>query len=133
MNSKPYLREIPRATWYLARRRDLLHMLTEVSSIFIGAYAILLLLGLKALADGAGAYEVYLARLASPLSLGFHWLALIVTLYNSFSWFSLTPKAMPLQIGEEFVPGYFIVAAHYIAWAAVSLFILYVAGVFTHG
>jgi hypothetical protein len=35
-----------------------------------------------------------------------------------------------VQIGENFVPGIFIAGAHYLAWIAVSLFILYVAGVF---
>ena len=83
--------------------------------------------------EGEGAYQLFLERLASPLSLGFHWLALVFTLYHSISWFALTPKAMPVQIGENFVPGYLIAAGHYIAWIGISLFILFITGVFGNG
>ena len=55
---------------------------------------------------------------------------LIGTLYHSVTWFAVTPKAMPVQIGENFLPGFVIAGAHYLAWLAVSLFILFVAGVF---
>jgi fumarate reductase subunit C len=133
MNGKPYVREIRKNTWYLARRRDIHHMLHEISSLFIGAYGLLLVWGLRALAEGEGAYQLFLERLASPLSLGFHWLALAFTLFHSISWFGLTPKAMPVQIGENFVPGYLIAVGHYIAWIGVSLFILFIAGVFADG
>lgn len=133
MNAKPYKREIQKSTWYLGRRRDILHMLSEISSLFIGIYAIVLLWGLTALADGPGAYQLFLQQLANPLSLGFHWLALAFAMYNSISWFNLTPKAMPVQLGENFVPGYLIVAAHYVAWACVSLIILFISGVIANG
>ncbi len=133
MNGKPYVREIPKRTWYLARWRDIHHMLQESTSLFIGVYALLLVRGLGALADGEEAFQAYLESLSSPLSLGFHWLLLIITLFHSVSWFNVTPKAMPMQIGEGFVPGYLIAAAHYVVWVLVSLFILFIAGVFTNG
>jgi len=133
MNGKPYVREIPKRTWYLAKRRDIHHMLQESTSLFIGVYALLLIWGLGALAEGKLAFQVYLESLSSPLSLGFHWLVLIITLFHSVSWFNVTPKAMPIQIGENFVPGYLIAAAHYVVWVLVSLFVLFVAGVFANG
>jgi hypothetical protein len=37
---------------------------------------------------------------------------------------------MPVQIGEGFLSGIIIAGAHYLAWAAVSLIILYFAGAF---
>ena len=42
----------------------------------------------------------------------------------------MTPKAQPIQIGEKFVPAGLIIAVHYLAWAVVSLVILFFAGVF---
>jgi len=129
----PFVREVPRTTWYLARRRDLVHMAQELSSIFIGGYALLLLWGVKALAAGPDAYQAFLASLGSPLSLGLHWVTLAVTLFHSVSWFGVTPKAMPVQSGEEFLPGSLIVGGHYAVWIALSLFILFVAGVFNGG
>ena len=133
MSVKPYVREVRKSTWYLAKWRDINHMLQEITCIFIGAYALLLVFGLRALAEGEGAYQLFLESLASPLSLGFHWLALAFTLFHSISWFSLTPKAMPVQIGENFVPGYLIAAGHYIAWIGVSLFIFFITWGFIDG
>jgi hypothetical protein len=40
---------------------------------------------------------------------------------------------MPVQIGEAFLPGGIIVGGHYVVWIALSLFILFVAGVFNGG
>ena len=133
MNGKPYVREIPVTRWYLGRTRDIHHMLNEISSLFIGAYALLMLWGLKSLSESEAAFGAFLDGLASPASLVLHWLVLAFTLLNSVSWFSVTPKAMPVQIGDEFVPGYLIAAGHYVAWFCISLFILYVGGVFSHG
>ena len=133
MSVKPYVREISKSTWYLGRRRDILHMVDEISSLFIGVYVLLLLMGLAALADGEAAYLQYLERLGNPLLIGFHWLVIGFTLMNSVSWFRSTPKAMRVQIGEEVVPGSMIAAGHYVAWIAVSLFIFFIAGVFSNG
>jgi len=133
MNPKPYVRETPKRTWYLARWRDINHILQESTSLFIGIYTLLLIWGLRALSEGKGAFQAYLEALSSPLSLGFHWLVLITALFHSVSWFKVTPKAMPIQIGERFVPGYLIAGAHYLVWILASLFILFVAGVFTDG
>ena len=60
----------------------------------------------------------------------FHAIALIYFLvYQSFDWFKLAPKAMPLQLGEKKLPGHFIVIAHYVVWAVISLFVFWLAGV----
>ena len=133
MSVKPYIREVSKSTWYLSRRRDILHMIDETSSLFIGVYMLLLLMGLRALAEGEAAYLLYLEWLGSPLLLGFHWLVIASTLMNSISWFRSTPKAMRVQIGENIVPGYLIAAGHYVAWVMISLFIFFVAGVFSGG
>lgn len=128
--AKPYVREPARTTWYLAQPHYMQHMAQEFTSVFVGAYGLLLLCGIRALAEGEAAWHSFLASLGSPLMLGMQWLVLVATLYHSVSWFAVTPKAMPVQIGESFLPGIFIAGAHYLAWIAVSLFILYAAGVF---
>ena len=130
MSRKPYVREIPATTWYFSRKRDLLHMAQELTCIFIGVYALVLVWGLKALADGPEAWQAFLLGLGSPLSMVFHWALFPVTLFHSVSWFGVTHKAMPVQIGDEFLPGGVIVGGHYVAWIAVSLFTLFFAGAF---
>ena len=57
-------------------------------------------------------------------------LALAFAAYHSATWFNLTPKALPVQVGEEFVPGGVIAGVHYVAWAVLSLAVLWLAGAF---
>ena len=82
---------------------------------------------LERLSAGRAAWESFVAALTGPWSV----LALLVVLafavHNSTSWFNVTPKAMPVQIGEDFLPGRYIVAAHYAAWLIASGLILYLA------
>ena len=133
MSRRPYVRPIPKTTWYLAKKRDMLHMTQEVSCVFIGIYAFLLLLGVRALSRGPETYQAYLDGLAGPGWMWFQRVAAVFIFYHTISWFSLTPKAMPVQIGEEFLPGKFIVGGHYAAWAVFSLVVLFVSGVFSGG
>jgi len=97
--------------------------------IFILAYTFLLICALGSLANGEEAYKAFLAALNSPLGILFNLVTLVVTVYHSTSWFNVTPQAMPIQRGEEFVPGNIIVSAHYGAWAVISIIVLFL-GVF---
>ncbi|MBE2295619.1 MAG: fumarate reductase subunit C [Phycisphaerales bacterium] len=124
MSSKPYVREIPKTTWFLRQARYKRYMAREVTCIFIFAYTFLLICGLGALASGPEAFSGFVESLRSPLGVLFNLAVLIMTAYHSVSWFVVTPQAMPIQRGEEFVPGNIIVNAHYGAWAVVSLIIL---------
>jgi fumarate reductase subunit C len=47
----------------------------------------------------------------------------------TFDWFKLAPKAMPVQLGEQKLPGSVIVIGHYVAWIVVTVFVLWLAGV----
>ncbi len=129
MSGKPYMREVPTTTWWLQKRSYTLHMVQEFSCIVIGIYSLILLWGCYALSEGPEAYQAFLEALASPLSLVFHWVAVVFLFWHALTWFSLTPKAMPLMVGDDFLPGWIIVAAHYGAWAVLSLVILWLSGV----
>jgi fumarate reductase subunit C len=127
---KPYVREVPKFRWFFRHPRYLRYMAREFSCLFIGAYTVLMVAGLKSLSEGRAAYDAFLECLRSPASIVFHVLALGFALYHSMTWFNLTPKALPLQAGEEFVPDRVVAGAHYAAWAVLSLAILFLAGVF---
>ena len=130
MSRKPLVRECPPTTWYFRQPRYLRYMSREITSIFIGAYCVLLVVGLHRLANGPEAWEGFLLALRSPDSIVFHLLALAASFYHAATWFNATQKAMPIQIGEDFVPGNLISGAHYAAWAVLSLVVLFLAGVF---
>jgi fumarate reductase subunit C len=99
-------------------------MLREVTCLFIFAYTFLLIWGLKRLSEGPDAFQGFLNALHSPWSVLFNLAVLIAAVYHSTTWFNVTPQAMPIQRGEEFVPGNIIIGAHYAVWAVVSLIIL---------
>jgi fumarate reductase subunit C len=128
MSRKPYIREVSKTGWYFKQPRYLRYMSREVTCIFIGAFALLLLCALGRLAEGQAAYESFLAALQGPWSIFGLLVVLIFAVHNATSWFNVTPKAMPVQIGEDFLPGKYIVAAHYAVWIAVSLAVLFFAG-----
>jgi len=129
VSRKPYVRE-ETWRWILRHPRYLRYMAREFSCLFIGAWTLLLVWGLKQLSEGPAAWNAFLAWLKSPASIAFHVVALGFAAYHSITWFRLTPKALPLQLGEEFVPDGVISGAHYAAWAALSLAVLYLAGAF---
>ena len=127
---KPYVREVPRVRWFLRHPRYMRYMAREFSCLFIGAYTLMLVVGLKRLAEGPEAYAGFLEALGSPLAIAFHVLALVFSAYHSITWFRLTPKALPVQFGENLLPDWVISGAHYAGWAVVSLIVLWLAGAF---
>ena len=129
MSRKPYVRKFT-LEWIFRHPRYLRYLAREFSCLFIGGWTLLMVWGLKRLAEGPAAWAAFLEFLKSPASIAFHVLALGFAAYHSITWFNLTPKALPLQIGEEFVPDAAISGAHFGAWAALSLAVLYLAGVF---
>jgi fumarate reductase subunit C len=128
MSRRPYVRAVSKTRWYFRHPRYLRYMSREITCIFIGAFALLLLCTLGRLADGQASYESFLAALQGPWGIFGLLVVLIFAVHNATSWFNVTPKALPVQIGEEFLPGKFIVAAHYAMWIVVSLAILFIAG-----
>jgi fumarate reductase subunit C len=105
-------------------------MAREFSCLFIGAWTLMMVWGLKQLAEGRASWEAFLEMLRSPWSIAFHCLALGFSLYHTVTWFNLTPKALPVQVGESFVPDAVIAGAHYAAWALLSLALLKLAGAY---
>jgi len=129
VSRKPYVREMT-SEWIFRHPRYLRYMTREFSCLFIGGWTLLMVWGLKQLAEGPAAWAAFLDCLKSPASIVFHVLALAFAVYHSITWFNLTPKALPLQVGEEFVPDVAISGAHFGAWAVLSLVVLYLAGAF---
>ena len=129
MSRKPYVRAVSKTRWYFQHPRYLRYMSREVTCVFIGAFALLLLCLLGRLAEGPAAYESFLAALTGPWGIAGLVLVLVFAVHNTTSWVNVTPKAMPVQIGEGFLPGKYIVGAHYAAWLLATLLVLYFARV----
>jgi fumarate reductase subunit C len=129
MSRTPYVREMT-SEWIFRHPRYLRYMTREFSCLFVGGWTLMMVWGLMQLAEGPQAWASFLEFLKSPASIAFHLFALAFATYHSVTWFELTPKALPLQIGEEFVPDAAIAGAHFAAWAVLSIAVVYLAGAF---
>ena len=128
MDPRPYIRKMPKF-WWLGQRRYTIYMVRELTCLFIGAYVVVVLVGLLRISQGPAAYGAYLYALQGPLAVAFHLLALVFALFHTVTWFSVTPKAMPLRLGGKTVPGTAIIMAHYFVWVVVSIGFVLVARV----
>jgi fumarate reductase subunit C len=132
MSRQPYIRQMSKTTWYMRNGRYRVYMLREVTCLLVGFYSFLVIFGLAALAGESPAdWQDFLMSQQNPAMITFHSFALVYFLiYQTFAWFELAPKAMPLYRGEKKLPDYFIVLAHYLAWLVLSAFIFWLAGVY---
>jgi len=110
----------PQFNWWVGNRAYTLFVVRELTSVFIAAYAVLVLLLLCNLVAGRDAYAAYLRWLATPGMVAFHLVALAAALYHSITWFALSPKAMVVRLGERRVPPRVVISANYAAWLVVS-------------
>ncbi len=130
MSRQPYVRPFSKTTWYLRNGRYKVYMLREMTCLLVGFYAFLSIFALAALAAGPDQWNGFLASQQNPVMIAFHAIALLYFLvYQTFAWFKLAPKAMPVQLGEKKLPGGIIVIVHYVAWVVLSAFIFWLAGV----
>jgi fumarate reductase subunit C len=132
MSRQPYVRPMPKASWYLANARYRRYMFREVTCVLVAVYSALLIWAVAALASGsADRWNAFLDSQQNTAMVVFHAVALVYYLvYMTFDWFKLAPKAMALQMGENKVPDSGIIIGHYAAWIVVTLFIFWLAGVF---
>ena len=131
MSRQPYIRPMSKTTWYMRNSRYKVYVMRELTSFLVAFYTFLTIFALSVLAmDSPERWNEFLASQQSMAMIIFHTLALLYFLfYQTFPWFKLAPKAMPIQLGEKKAPDSVIIIAHYVAWVVISLFIFWLAGV----
>jgi fumarate reductase subunit C len=121
----PYQRPV-RFAWWWGHRAYTLFVIRELTSIFIAAYAVLLLLLLRSLSQGPEAYAAYLQFLTAPGMVLFHVVALAAAVFHAVTWFGLAPSGIAVRVGDRAVPGRIIVGANYAAWIVISAIIAWI-------
>jgi fumarate reductase subunit C len=109
--------------WWVHKRSYFLFVMRELSSLSVAWFVVYLLMFVAAVGGGEETYERFLDRASSPLLLVVNAVALGFLVLHTVTWFSLTPKAMVLQLRGRRVPGLVIIAAQYAGLAVVSGFI----------
>lgn len=106
--------------WWVHKWTHVTFILRELTSVFVAFYALVLLLQIRALTQGPGAYANFLAWLETPVSIVLHAIALVSVVFHSVTWFNLAPKALVIRLGKKRIPGVVIATLNYIAWVALS-------------
>ncbi len=119
--NKDYIRPMP-LTWWLTRKTYVLFMVREATCVFVGGYALFLLV----LAMRRDDLQAFAALLESPILIALQIIALLMVVYHSITWLNLTPKVMVVFRGDERVSETLIAGANYVVWAVVSIVILWI-------
>jgi fumarate reductase subunit C len=98
-------------------------MARELSAVFIGAYAVFLIV-LMGKARDDQAFQRLLEGLKSPVSILLHLVVLGFAVYHAVTYFNITPRVLVVQRGEDRVPDHVISGAHYAAWLVASVILL---------
>jgi len=106
--------------WWLHRASYAWFVLRELTSVFVAYVAVLLVLHLRALAEGPEAHARFLSRLASPGFVVLDSVALLFIVFHAVTWFNLAPTAMVVRLRGSRVPDWVIAAANYAAWLVLS-------------
>jgi fumarate reductase subunit C len=116
---KPYHRKMS-IFWWIKKKPYILFITRELTSLFVAAYAVILLVQLNTLKQGPEAWEALLASFSTPFFITLHIVILLFVLFHSITWFKLAPTAMVIKIGKKKVPGTFIVAGNFTMWILLS-------------
>ena len=112
--------------WWLERRAYFSFIVRELTCLFVGAFAVLTLLQVRAVGDGPEEYAAFAAMLGSPAFVVFSLLAFLAVLFHAVTWFKAVPTTIVLRLGENRVPAGVIAGAHYAGWLAASAVVAYI-------
>ena len=109
--------------WWLGRRSYFTFILRELSSIFIAWFVVYVLLLVHAVSQGDVAYRQFFEWSRAPTVLALNLVTLFFVVFHAVTWFNLAPQAMAVRVRGQRIPGWWIAAANYGAWALASAFV----------
>ena len=112
--------------WWLERRAYFKFIVRELTCLFVGAFAILTLLQVRAIGAGPEAYAAFAAMLASPACIAFSVVAFLFVVFHAVTWFQLVPTTIVLRMGEGRVPDSIIAGAHFAGWLVASVVVAFI-------
>lgn len=120
-----YRRRMP-VFWWLRRRSYLAFVIRELSSVFVAWFVAFLLLLVKAVGDGAAAYQRFLDCAANPFVIAVNVIALIFVVFHAVTWFNLAPQAMVVRMRGRRVPPSMVAGGNYALWVVVSAVVIWI-------
>jgi len=106
--------------WWTGRMAYVKFIVRELTSVFVAAYAIILMVKIHALNQGPEAWESLLATFSTPLFITLHIVMFGFLLFHSITWFMLAPSAMVVKISKKRIPGTVIILINILMWIVLS-------------
>ena len=114
----------PMEGWWRKNPFFVRYMIRESSSVFLAIYALILLVGLLRLSQGEVAFDAWRMALTSPLSVIFHWFALLTVGYHAYTWWKVAPKTAPdIRIAGHAIPEMLITGGGMLATLGASILV----------
>jgi fumarate reductase subunit C len=123
---KPYQPEMT-AYWYFDRWPYLEFMLRESSSVFVGWFAVIMLLQLNALYSGPIAYARFEQWMATPAVFIVNIITFVFVCFHAITWFMLVPRVMMRQLLAKPAPEMMAAAPNFLVWLGASVVVALVA------
>jgi fumarate reductase subunit C len=119
-----FVREMPRA-WWLRTGPYRRFFARELTSVFVAAFSVILLLLLFALSRGRQAYEGFLRWLDLPGVVLLSAVILVAVLYHTATWLRLTAHVQVVRLRGKVVPRHTVMAGMVGAWIVASGVVAY--------
>ena len=107
--------------WYFDRWPYLKFLIRESSAVFVGWFAIVMLLQLKALISGPTAYANFEQWMATPLVFIVNAITFVLVCFHAVTWFMLVPRVMTRQVLGRPMPDMISAAPNFGIWLAASV------------
>lgn len=120
-----WLRRRVSTYWWLEKPSYFAFVLREGSCMFVGWFAVYLLMLIRAVLQGEASYQQLLAFSERRWVLGLNIVSFLFLVYHAITFFDAAPRALVLHVGKTRVPGSLVGAGHYAAWLAVSAFMFW--------
>ena len=106
--------------WWLQKRAYFNFIVRELTCVFVGVFAVLTLLQIRAVAHSPDAYAEFINRLRTPGFILFNTVGLAALLLHAITWFKLVPTTMVVRFGETRVPDQVIAGLFYVGWMVAT-------------
>ena len=122
--TKTYTRPIS-ATWWLSNCRYFMFMVRELTSVFVALYVLLFLYEIFLLSKGPTVHGLFQESLRSTPFVAFYVIALLFSLYHSWTWLGLATKIQVVKVGKSTLPPLFVALGAYTSWLVATIVIAY--------
>jgi fumarate reductase subunit C len=112
--------------WWLRRRTYLFFALRELSCLAVAWSVLYLTLLVRAVGEGGGAYEQFLAWAGMPWVVVLNVIVLAFLVLHAITWFNLTPAATVVRLRGQRVRPAVIAGSAYASWVVVSALVAWI-------